>query len=135
MGYAKAAELNRYPGPMHTLDLANKLGLSPDQRAAMAALMKRHKVEARELGAQVVRLEGELDALFVQQRATPELIDAKLGELGVAQARYRGAYLKTHIEATKLLSPDQIARYETLRGYTGASAGGRPGGYSHGHKH
>jgi Spy/CpxP family protein refolding chaperone len=135
MGYAKAAELNRYPGPMHTLELADRLGLSSGQRAAMESLMKRHKAEARELGAEVVRLERELDALFAQAKATPGLVDAKLAELGAAQARYRGSHLKTHIEATKLLSPDQIARYDTLRGYSGASPAGHSGGGGHGHKH
>jgi len=31
MGYAKAAELNHYPGPMHALELADPLGLGADQ--------------------------------------------------------------------------------------------------------
>ena len=137
MSYAKAAELNSYPGPMHTLELAEKLGLSSDQRAAMESLMKRHKAEARELGAEVVRLERELDALFAQTKATPVLVDAKLAEIGAAQARYRGSHLKTHIEATKLLTPDQVARYDALRGYTAAPAApaGRSGGHGQGHKH
>ena len=135
MGYAKAAELNRYPGPMHTLELADKLDLSPDQRAAIESLMKRHKAEARELGAEVVRLERDLDALFAQTKATSGLVDAKLAEIGAAQARYRGSHLKTHIEATKLLTPDQVARYDALRGYTGAAPAGRSGGHGQGHKH
>ena len=135
MGYAKAAELNRYPGPMHTLELADKLGLSSDQRTAMESLMKRHKSEARELGAEVVRLERELDAVFAQAKATPGLVDAKVAEIGAAQARYRGSHLKTHIEATKLLTPDQIVRYDALRGYAGTSAAGHSGGHGQGHKH
>jgi Spy/CpxP family protein refolding chaperone len=134
MGYAKAAELNHYPGPMHTLELADQLGLSPEQRAAMAALMKRHQADARELGGQVVRLEGELDALFAHQKATPELVDAKLAELGAVQARYRGSHLKTHLEATKLLTPAQVARYDALRGY-GAAAPAGHSGHGQGHKH
>ena len=135
MGYAKAAELNHYPGPMHTLELADALGLSPDQRAALASLMKRHKAEARELGAEVVRLERRLDALFAQQKAAAEPVDATLAEIGAAQARYRGSHLRTHIEATKLLTPDQVARYDALRGYTGAVPAGRSGGHGQGHKH
>jgi hypothetical protein len=31
MGYAKAAELNHYPGPRHVLDLAHTLALTPEQ--------------------------------------------------------------------------------------------------------
>ena len=33
MGFAKAAELNGYPGPAHVLELADKLGLTPAQRS------------------------------------------------------------------------------------------------------
>jgi Spy/CpxP family protein refolding chaperone len=117
MGFAKAAELNRYPGPMHVLELADQLALTPDQRTAMASLMKAHKAEARDLGAEVVRLERELDALFAERRATPQLVDAKLAEVAAAQARYRGSHLKTHLEAAKLLTSEQIARYDALRGY------------------
>lgn len=32
MGFAKAAELNGYPGPGHVLELADKLALSPTQK-------------------------------------------------------------------------------------------------------
>jgi Spy/CpxP family protein refolding chaperone len=132
MGFAKAAELNQYPGPMHTLELADQLSLSVEQRAAMESLMKRHKAEARELGAEVVRLERELDALFAEKRATAALVDAKLAEVAVAQARYRGSHLKTHIEARKLLTPEQVAQYDTLRGY---SKGAAPAGHGHQPRH
>src|SRR5688500_10395435 len=50
MGYAKAAELNRFPGPQHALELADKLSLTTDQRAATKRLMDAHKVEARAIG-------------------------------------------------------------------------------------
>src|SRR5262245_64398212 len=32
MGLAIAAELNGYPGPLHVFELADSLGLSPDQQ-------------------------------------------------------------------------------------------------------
>ena len=81
-----------------------------------------------------MRLERDLDALFAHTKATPGLVDDKLAEIGAAQARYRGSHLKTHIEATKLLAPDQVARYDALRGYTAVPAG-RSGGHGQGHKH
>ena len=40
MSHALAAELNRYPGPMHVLELADRLSLSPQQRAATEQLMQ-----------------------------------------------------------------------------------------------
>jgi Spy/CpxP family protein refolding chaperone len=121
MGFAKAAELNGYPGPMHSLEHAAALGLSAGQRAGLEALMQRHKEEARRLGAQVVRLERELDALFAAHSATPATIDAKLAEIAATQARVRGSHLKTHLAATALLTPEQVARYNELRGYSRGS--------------
>jgi hypothetical protein len=117
MGFARAAELNRYPGPMHVLELADALALSPQQRASLTDLMSRHKQEARTLGADVVRLERELDALFAGRSATAAGVDARLAQIGAAQARVRGSHLKTHIETTALMTPAQIERYAQLRGY------------------
>ena len=42
MGYAKAAELNGYPGPMHVLELARPLGLTDAQRVALLAIDDPH---------------------------------------------------------------------------------------------
>jgi hypothetical protein len=64
MGYAKAAELNHFPGPMHVLELADKLGLSGEQRKATQRLMEEHKAEARAIGAKLVEAERALEALF-----------------------------------------------------------------------
>ena len=40
MGLALVAELNGYPGPLHVLELADKLSLSKDQRADMQRLFE-----------------------------------------------------------------------------------------------
>jgi hypothetical protein len=117
MGFARAAELNRYPGPMHALEHADALALTAEQRAALAGLMARHKQEARALGADVVRLERELDALFAGRTATAASVDAQLARIASAQARVRGSHLKTHLEATAMMTTAQIERYAQLRGY------------------
>jgi hypothetical protein len=75
MGFARAAELNRYPGPMHALEHADALALTGQQRAALAELMARHKSQARALGGEVVRLERELDAQFAGRTATAAQIE------------------------------------------------------------
>src|SRR5712671_3067069 len=64
MGYAKAAELNGYPGPMHVLELADKLGLSAEQRSATRLLMEKHKADAQAIGAKRVAAERSLDTMF-----------------------------------------------------------------------
>ena len=117
MGYAKAAELNRYPGPMHALENADALELTGSQRDALAALMQRHKAEARTLGAEVVSLERELDKLFASRAATAPQVDALLTRIAERTAALRGSHLKTHLQATALLTPAQIDRYNALRGY------------------
>jgi hypothetical protein len=117
MGFARAAELNRYPGPMHSLEHADALALTPAQRGDLQALMARHKREARALGAEVVRLERELDALFATRAATAGEVDARLAQIGAAQARVRGSHLRAHLEATALMTPTQVERYAQLRGY------------------
>ena len=121
MGLAKAAELNRFPGPMHALELADALDLSAGQREALHALMSRHKAEARALGGRVLELEGELDALFASGKPSAERVDDLLARLGEAGARLRGSHLKAHLETTALLAAPQVDRYVQLRGYATAA--------------
>lgn len=115
MAYAKAAELNGYPGPAHVLELATPLRLSPEQRAASETLMAQHKVKARALGAQLVEAERALDMAFASKQ-----IDAQ--RIGSLQATLRAEHLQTHLKQTALLNPQQIASYQSLRGYDKADA-------------
>lgn len=117
MGFAKAAELNRYPGPLHSLENADALALTAAQREALEKLLQRHKAEARTLGAELVALERELDGLFAAHKASPANVDEVLRRIGDKTAALRASHLKTHLEATALLSPAQVDRYASLRGY------------------
>ena len=117
MGFAKAAELNGYPGPMHSLENADALALTAAQRDEIGKVMHAHKQEARKLGEEVVRLEKELDALFASRSATPQLVDAKVEQLAAAQARVRASHLKAHLATTALLTAQQVDRYKQARGY------------------
>jgi Spy/CpxP family protein refolding chaperone len=119
MGLAKAAELNRYPGPMHALEHAERMGLSADQRERLAALMREHKARARSLGARVLELERELDALFASGKADAAAVDRLTAAIGEATGRLRAEHLKTHLETTALLTASQVARYVEARGYAG----------------
>ena len=138
-GFARAAELNGYPGPMHVLELADRLALNDEQRAATKYLMTQHKVRARTLGQQLVDAERDLDKLFVQRAADAVAIDAATRRVGLLQAALRAEHLKTHVAQTALLSVDQVRMYSALRGYTGtgvsekahAPAGGRHQPRSH----
>lgn len=117
MGLAKAAELNGYPGPMHTLEHADALQLDTTQRAKTQALLLRHKATVRELGQQLVAEEKHLDGQFASARINPEQLSTLTAKIAALQGRIRAEHLQTHLEQTALLSAEQIARYQVLRGY------------------
>lgn len=121
MELAKAAELNGYPGPMHVLELATQLDLSAEQKQASEELMRRHKAEARDLGARLVDAERALDQAFSSRQVDAARLAAHTGNLGRLQALLRQSHLHTHLQQTALLRPEQISRYAQLRGYTPAA--------------
>ena len=123
MGLALAAELNGYPGPVHVLELADALQLTGEQRHATHQLMQAHKAEARELGAQVLAAEGELDRAFAGRRIDDAEIARLTARIGELQGRLRAAHLRTHLKQADLLTPQQVAKYQQLRGYTTAASG------------
>src|SRR5258706_1545249 len=118
MSFALAAELNRYPGPMHALELADELKLTRSQRDALQALMDAHKTEARALGARLVEAERELDGLFVSKKVTAEGLRAKVRTAGDLRSEYRLSHLDTHRRTWELLTAEQVERYDHLRGYS-----------------
>ena len=121
-GFARAAELNGYPGPMHVLELADRLALNDAQRAATKSLMTQHKARARTLGEQLVAAERDLDKLFAQRTADAVAVDEATRRVGLLQAAVRAEHLKTHVAQTALLSVDQVRMYSVLRGYAGTDA-------------
>ncbi|MBS7793030.1 periplasmic heavy metal sensor [Roseococcus sp. SDR] len=131
MMLALAAELNGWPGPMHVLELAEPLRLTPEQRRETEALMAAHRAEARRIGAEIVGAERGLDAAFRERRISPEEITAETNRIGALQAALRAEHLRTHLAQTALLTPAQVTRYGELRGY----AGGPPAAPGHRHRH
>lgn len=122
MGMAKAAELNGYPGPVHVLTLATQLGLTEIQRQQVTAIFERMGDAAKPLGAKVIAREQMLDQLFAKGEITPDRLAAETAAIGELQGRLRAAHLAAHLETRALLTPDQIALYQRLRGYGDHSA-------------
>ena len=120
LGYAKAAELNGYPGPAHVLELASELELSETQLSATRALHSRMEEEAKALGARVVAAEAALDQSFRYGSVSEASLESSLGEIARLQAELRAVHLVAHLEQRRLLSPEQVERYVHLRGYGGA---------------
>jgi Spy/CpxP family protein refolding chaperone len=117
MALALPAELNGYPGPSHSLELADQLKLSPEQRGRTQALFERMQQEARALGEEVIVAERELDRLFKEKRASPENLSAATLKAATTQGRLRESHLRYHLAMMEVLSAEQIAQYNRLRGY------------------
>lgn len=118
MGFAKAAELNRYPGPAHVLELADKLQINAEQKNLSEAIFKTMQATAIRHGKALVEKERALDRLFAGGDITSENLRAALEDLGRLQAAVRRTHLQAHLEQRKILTQQQIVRYEALRGYT-----------------
>jgi hypothetical protein len=119
MGLALAAELNGYPGPMHVLELADRLDLSADQRAKVQQLFDSMKAEAIPVGSRLIEQEMELDRLFASRTITAERLKAMTSSIAETQGALRDTHLKYHLSTAALLSQHQMQRYAELRGYIG----------------
>ena len=120
MGFAKSAELNRFPGPTHALELADKLALSTEQRAAIRALLDAHKEEARAIGKRLVEAERSLEQLFRSGSVPQVALAEAVAQAASLHGEYRLSHLETHRRLRPLLSDEQVARYNALRGYAAA---------------
>ena len=118
MGLALAAELNGYPGPVHVLELADALQLTPEQRTRTSQLLESMKGETISIGERILAEETSLDRHFAQRVVTQEALDHATARIGATQGALRGAHLRYHLAMVDLLTPMQIARYAELRGYT-----------------
>ncbi len=117
LGMALTAELNGVPGPLHVLELATELELTPEQRDATERLFDRMNARAREIGQEVLDSEAELERRFRHQHMDPETL-AELGRrIGVLRGDLRVTHLQAHLDMLPILTPDQVEQYLDLRGY------------------
>jgi uncharacterized membrane protein/Spy/CpxP family protein refolding chaperone len=131
MGTSKAAELNHYPGPKHVLDAAQQLGLTHEQVDKTKAVQASMSNSAQAIGRQIVAKETELEALFSGHKANAENVGPIVEELGKLQASFRLAHLNAHMAMVQVLKPQQIAQYDSIRGYSAPSPPGHEGHHHH----
>ncbi len=117
MGLAMAAELNRYPGPKHVLELGGELELTETQLMSTQEQFEQMKSSAVELGRQIVELERQLDQEFNSRAITSDGMTELVGKIGQLQGQLRAVHLQAHLQMVEILTPDQVARYDSLRGY------------------
>jgi Spy/CpxP family protein refolding chaperone len=126
-GYALAAELNRYPGPRHVLDLAVELELTEEQRREVSGIFDAMHEQAVALGARLVEAERELDRLFRERSITRERLNELVSSIAELGGQLRYVHLEAHLRTTRLLTHEQIHRYVQERGYGHGDGGGHGG--------
>jgi Spy/CpxP family protein refolding chaperone len=117
-GLAKAAELNGVPGPAHLLEMKDEIDLSDKQVRAIENLYKKMMQEAIPLGLELIQLERELNNHFANKTITYELLGVLLERVAQVQKKLRYVHLSTHLKTPNILTPEQIALYNKLRGYS-----------------
>ena len=109
MGLALTAELNGYPGPIHAIELAEQLRLSPDQLGKLRALFEAMKAETIPLGASLISQERQLNDDFANRTITLTSLETATQSIGTTQGALRAAHLKYHLSTVEILTPDQVA--------------------------
>jgi len=128
-GLALPAELNGVPGPAHLLELKDEIGLLDEQVAAIEAIYEEMKAEAIPAGERFIATEEAIEAAFVSGGIDAGRLRALIEESAAARAALRFVHLSRHLQTPPLLTADQIARYQVLRGYAADPCASVPEGH------
>lgn len=114
-GMAFAADQNGYPGPMHILELRERLRLTSDQTAKAEALTRAMFDESRPKAAALIAAEARLRRLFAEQTADDARVRAAVTEVERARTEIRLVHLLTHLATRDLLTDEQRRLYHEAR--------------------
>ncbi len=120
-GMAKPAELNGYPGPRHVLDAveAGEFEITEKQKTQIEELYEEMKVRAITLGEKIISIEQRIDDEFANKTVTSGGLRENIADSADMYGQLRFVHLKYHLQIVGILTPEQIERYNTLRGYIG----------------
>ena len=129
-GLALPAELNGKPGPAHLLELQQEIGLSQAQVAAIEALFAEMQEDAIAAGERFMRAEAALSDAFAGDALDDVALRALLDASAKARAELRFVHLRQHLATVEILTEDQIATYNRLRGYASDPCDAVPEGHN-----
>ena len=116
-GLALPAELNGMPGPAHLLELKDQIPLSQDQIEKIQALFDDMRNAAIPAGERLIAAEAALEAAFSEGAVEDTSLRRMLAEAESARTELRFIHLSQHYKTVPFLAPQQIERYNVLRGY------------------
>ena len=116
-GLALPAELNGLPGPIHLLELKDKLDLTPEQIVRIQEIYDDMKQEAITVGERFIQAERMLNEAFKEKDIDQSQLTSLIDDAAKARAQLRYIHLSRHLMMPDILTPPQIKHYAALRGY------------------
>lgn len=114
-GMAFPADQNDYPGPIHVLELKDRLKLTADQEAKTRALLHAMFSESKPKSAKLLEAEAKLRRLFADRTADDAAVRAAVGEVERARSEVRLVHLLAHLKTREVLTEDQRRIYHEAR--------------------
>lgn len=129
-GLALAAELNGMPGPAHLLELKDQIPLTPEQVTKTQELFDDMRKAAIPTGERVIAAETALETAFASGKVDETSLRRLLAEAESARTELRFIHLSQHFKTVQFLTPEQIKRYNILRGYAEDPCKNIPAGHN-----
>ena len=129
-GLALAAELNGMPGPAHLLELKDQIPLTPDQVSKAETLFDDMRKAAIPAGERLIAAETALEAAFAAGAVNEASLRRLLIEAESARTELRFIHLSQHFKTVQFLKPEQIRKYNILRGYAEDPCRSIPAGHN-----
>jgi Spy/CpxP family protein refolding chaperone len=114
---ALPAELNRFPGPKHVLELADSFAVTQTQRGQVEREFAAMRDAAQRVGRLYVDAERALDSLFRSTTVNEASLRAHLQTAEAHRAELRSIHLMAHVRVLAMLTDQQVHAYQRLRGY------------------
>ena len=114
-GMAFPADQNGYPGPLHVLELKDRLRLSRDQEAKAEVLLAAMFAESRPKSSRLLDAEAKLRRLFAASRPDEAAVRTAVGEVETARADVRLVHLLFHLKMRDALTDEQRRAYQEAR--------------------
>ena len=114
-GMAFVADQQGYPGPLHVLELKDRLRLSRDQEAKAEVLLAAMFAESRPKSARLLDAEAKLRRLFAGSRPDEAAVRTAVGEVETARADVRLVHLLFHVKMADALTDEQRRVYQEAR--------------------
>ena len=129
-GLALAAELNGMPGPAHMLELKEQIALNQNQVTKTQALLDEMRKAAIPTGERLIAAELALENAFAKGAVEEASLRRLLAEAESARTELRFIHLSQHYKTVQFLKPEQIKRYNILRGYAEDPCKNIPAGHN-----